>query len=422
MLTEAMEDWNPWWSEETVSSDLKGIERDTLNAALDLVETFRVKVVTGVRRCGKSTLLYQIIDSLLKKEKANNVLLLNFDDVRLSSAPLEQIYKVYLEELKPTKVYIFLDEAHGASDWVSLVRRLIDLKKAYVFVTDSSSYFIPLDYARILTGRKISLELYPLSFKEFLRFKGVTAGGEGTEARAIVRGYLKEYMVRGGFPEPFFHSDKLARKTLLEYFEDVVTKDVVSRFGANYTKIRELAYYLVSNTSQRITYRKLKNLLGLGLETAQNYVNYLESVYLVFRVNGFSEKVKNQLRLPKKVYAVDTGLANAVGFKLSENLGPMLENVVFLELKRRGYEIFYLPVNKREIDFVARKNGETRLINVCYDPSEANTHQREIEGLSEGMKRLRVKKGEVVTWNHQERVKIKGKEVLFTPATRWLLS
>ncbi|MHA1606425.1 MAG: ATP-binding protein [Candidatus Freyarchaeota archaeon] len=422
MLLEALEDWNPWWSEGEVSEDLKGITRDILSTALEYVELSKVKVVTGIRRCGKSTLLYQIIDSILTGEDACNVLLLNFDDVRLASTPIEEIYRMYLEELRPTNVYLFLDEVHGASGWVSLVRRVTDLGKAKVFVTDSSSYFIPLDYARVLTGRKISLELYPLSFREFLRFKGVVERAAGTEGHAILRGHLKEYMVKGGFPEPFFHSEKTARRILLEYFEDIVARDVVSRFGANYGKVRDLAYYLISNTSQMVTYRKLRGILGLGLETVQNYVNYLESVYLIFRVPAFSEKVKSQLMLPKKVYAVDTGLVNTVGFKISENIGAILENIVFLELKRRGYDIYYLPTEKREVDFVAKRGSEVRLINVCYDPSDTNTFRREVEGLIEGLRAIGLARGEIVTWSYKDKVRVNNKEVFFTPATEWLLS
>ena len=126
--------------------------------------------------------------------------------------------------------------------------------------------------------------------------------------------------------------------------------------------------------------------------------------------------------LPKKVYAVDTGLVNTVGFKISENIGAMLENIVFLELKRRGYDIYYLPTEKREVDFVAKRGSEVRLINVCYDPSDTNTFRREVEGLIEGLRAIGLARGEIVTWSYKDKVRVNNKEVFFTPATEWLLS
>ena len=126
--------------------------------------------------------------------------------------------------------------------------------------------------------------------------------------------------------------------------------------------------------------------------------------------------------LPKKVYAVDTGLVNTVGFKISENIGAILENIVFLELKRRGYDIYYLPTEKREVDFVAKRGSEVRLINVCYDPSDTNTFRREVEGLIEGLRAIGLARGEIVTWSYKDKVRVNNKEVFFTPATEWLLS
>ncbi|MGQ4834514.1 MAG: ATP-binding protein [Candidatus Asgardarchaeia archaeon] len=423
MMSEALEDWNPWWYEHKVDERFKGKDREILKEIEGIVGLNKVKIITGVRRAGKSTLLYQIIDKLLKRTRVENILLLNFDDVRLSMVPLEELYKEYIELKKPSEIFLFLDEVHNAKDWVSLVRRLIDLKKANVFVTDSSSYFIPIDYARILTGRKFSLELYPLSFREFLFFKGEKISYFGTEEKARIRGYLREFMEQGGFPELCLTPKDFHRKILSEYFEDIITKDIVSRYNTVYSKARDLAYYLLSISGQRITYRKLRNVLGMGLETIQRYMDFLEQVYLVFRVNAYSKKVKDQIIMPKKVYAVDTGIVNAIGFKFSENLGAMLENIIFLELKRRGYNIFYYQVDEREIDFVVKDRISVKsLINVCYDPEEKNTYKREVEELLLGMKEVGISKGYIITWEYEEKIKQGDKEIEFIPAYKWLLS
>lgn len=181
-----------------------------------------------------------------KIAKPNEILFLNFDDVRLSVKDVDDIYSRYLEMMKPKRIFIFLDEVHKAKNWVSLAGRLLDLRKGEVFVTDSCSYYIPIDYSRVLTGRKIEMELYPFSFSEYLRLKGVEIKGFGTEERGLLRGYLRDYINYGGFPEVNMYQ-KMWKKILIEYFEDIITKDIVSRFNANYQKVLDLSYYLISN-------------------------------------------------------------------------------------------------------------------------------------------------------------------------------
>jgi len=421
MLKEALEDWNPWWIDGKVSKELIGRPRDILSTIEHAAIPHKIKVITGVRRSGKSTIFYQLIDKLLRKTDPKNILLLNFDDVRFSD-PLEKIYKAYIELKMPDNIYLFLDEVHNAKEWVSLVRRLVDLKKAEIFITDSSSYFIPIDYTKILTGRKISFEVYPLSFKEYLNFKNIKARSFGTEEAAKIRGYLKEYIMQGGFPELFSAPKKYHRSILIEYFEDIVTKDIVSRYGVNYRRIRDFAYYLISNIGQRVTYRKLKNIFRMGIETAQRYMDFMEYIYMIFRVNMYSEKTKEQIIAPKKIYAIDTGLANAIGFRVTDNIGSMLENIIFLELKRHGYNVFYLRSNNKELDFVVKRNFNLlEAINVCYDPTDITTRKREIESIIFGLKKLGLKEGKIITWDYEETINVDNKVIMFIPAYKWLL-
>lgn len=421
-ILEALEDWNPWWKTGIVEDLMKGIKREALEDVLSLVDLHKIKVITGVRRSGKSTILYQIIDNLLSHVPPNSIVLMNFDDARLSTVEFSDILKAYIEHMKPEFMYLFLDEVHNAKNWVSSIRRLTDTRKANIFITDSCSYFIPIDYAKILTGRKISIELFPLSFREYLKFKNVKVEMHGTEERAKLRGYLRDYILNGGFPEIALTNWDKGKRILIEYFGDIITKDITSRYDVNYQKIRDLAYYLISNIGQRVTLRKLRNIFGLGIETAQKYIHYLETVYLIFAVKNFSEKVKEQIIMPKKIYAIDTGMVNAVGFKISENFGPALENVVYLELRRRGYDVYYLKIDNKEVDFIARKGIKTeKIINVCYDPTEEKTRKREIEGMLKALKTLRERKGLILTWEHKEKIRIGEKEIIFTPIYEWLL-
>jgi len=422
VLLEALEDWNPWWKNNIVDQSLKGIERDALSDAVKFLDLNKVKVLTGVRRAGKSTFLYQIIDHLLKRVRPEDIVLINFDDVRFSTVDLEEIVKKYIESKKPTKLNLFLDEIHNARNWVSYVRKLIDTKKGNVFITDSCSYYIPVDYAKLLTGRKISIELYPLSFKEYLRFKNLSSDFHGTEERARIRGYLRDYIRSGGFPETVFLGQSISKRILVEYFDDIITKDVVSRYGVDYTKVKDLAFYLISNVGQRITLRKLRNIFNIGIETAKKYLSYLETVYMLFTVKCFSGKVKEQIIMPRKIYAVDTGLMNAVGFRISESFGSVLENIVFLELKRRGLEIYYGLIDNKEVDFIVRERMNiTDIINVSYDPLEHKTRKREVDAMKQALKKFRRKKGLILTWDYRDKINIGNKEIIFKPIYEWLL-
>jgi len=357
--------------------------------------------------------------------RPENILLLNFDDVRLSVNDLEMIYKEFIELKKPDELYLFLDEVHNAKNWVSLVRRLADLRKANIFITDSSSYFIPHDYAKLLTGRKLSFELYPLSFREYLNFKNIRIEAFGTEENAKIRGYLKEYMQQGGFPELFALPKRYYVKTLIEYFEDIITKDVVSRYSVDYRKVRDLSYYLLSTIGQRVTYRKLKNVFNMGLETVKRYLEFMEQVYLIFKVSNYSEKVKEQIMTPKKVYAIDTGLSNAVGFKTFENLGPTLENLVFLELRRRRYGISYYRTRQGyEVDFIAViKCGESikkELYQVCYSMDNPAVRERELRAIPAVVKHIKTDKNYIITLNDEEIIEVDGVIIEVIPAWKWL--
>ena len=171
---------------------------------------------------------------------------------------------------------------------------------------------------------------------------------------------------------------------LLELYDDILTNDVVARFNIDYTIIRDFAFYILSNPAQRMTYRKLQAIFSLGTNVPQKYLNQLEEVFLCFTVKAYATKVKEQVNTPKKVYPIDTGLINAIAFKLSENIGPLLETLVYIELKRRKLEIYFGNFeNRYEVDFIVKAGMDVKnVINVTYDMKNDETRKREIDGLT----------------------------------------
>lgn len=428
-MIEALQDWNPWWkkSNELVPKKLLGIKRDILENIKPFLSLNRVITLIGIRRAGKSTILYQIINYLLTNEgiKPEEILFINFEDIRFKSLSIAEWYQTYLEEVKPEKIsYLFFDEIHLCKNWVNFVRSHIDRKSARIFLTDSSSYLLSAELASILTGRKATFEIYPVAFKEYLIFKQVTIEGFGSQESAVLRGYLKDYIQYGGFPELVNLEWGTAKKLLIELFDDIIAKDVVARFNVDYTKMRDFAYYVLSNTSQRMSYRKLQSIFALGSNVPQKYLEHLEEVFFNFTVTAYSEKVKEQIVAPKKIYPIDAGLINATAFKISENIGPLLEQVVFIELKRRNYQIYYGNFeNKYEIDYIIKRGEELEaLIQVSYDIKEEKTRARELEALKYGINKLHPEKALLLTWQEEEVVKITDKiAIAIIPVWKWLI-
>ena len=427
-MIEALQDWNPWWrkDKELVPNELLGIKRDLLTAIIPYLSLNKIISLIGIRRSGKSTILYQIIFHLLKHEqvKPEQILFINFEDIRFQSLSITEWYQLYLEELKPDQnVYLFFDEIHYCKNWVNFVRSHIDRKSARIFLTDSSSYMLSSELASILTGRKVTFEVYPLSFKEYLTFKNILLEGFGTEEQAKLRGHLKDYINTGGFPELVNLEWSVAKKLLLELVEDILSKDVVARFNIDYSKIRDFSYYLVSNSAQKMSYRKLQSIFNLGSNIPQKYLDHLEEVFFCFALKSYSLKVKEQLKAPKKIYLIDTGLVNATSFKISENIGPLLEQIVFIELKRRNYQIFYGNFEDFEIDFILKIGDVIQaIVNVSFDIKGEKTRAREIEGLKLAFIQLQPQKALLLTWQEENIIQLsEKKQIEIVPIWKWLL-
>jgi predicted AAA+ superfamily ATPase len=425
MIIEALSEWNHWWKEKSVEKELIGNERDILKELIKSMEVREVKIITGIRRSGKSTLFYQLINSLLNKGvEPEHILLINFEDDVLSRKPLKDVFDSYQSNVNPDrKPYLFIDEVHRCPDWVLFLRKLYDLKKIkQAFITDSTSKFIKPEYASAITGRNVSSVAYPLSFREYLKWMGIRdVKIASREEINKIRKLLTEYLRWGGFPEVVLQTSETHKKKLLgEYFNDIIHKDIVERYNINYTKIKYLADYILANSSHVFSPRKYSRTYKLSLESINTYIKYFEDVFLFFTIPKFSYSVRSQQISQKKVYVCDTGFFKNIGFAFSRNLGKIYENMVFIELKMRGKEVYYWK-NKYECDFIIKEGAKIKeAIQVCYDLNEDN-RERETKGLDEAMDKLRLKEGFIITEDFESEERHAGKNIRYIPLWRWLL-
>ena len=430
-LTTILSEWNQWWSAGVVSSELSGKIRGYTKELIDLTPVREIKILTGVRRSGKSTLFYQIIDWLIKSKKISpkQILLINFEDEALANFTIEDIFNAYRTDVFPADkiIYLFLDEIQQNRGWEKWIRKKYDLKKKInFFVTGSSANLLKPEYATLLTGRNITRVIYPLSFKEILLFNEITIENINLltqDTKNLINNLLSEYMKSGGFPEIVFYKPDIKRKLLNQFFSDIIYKDIVNRYGCQPARIKDLAGYLLTNISSPASHRALRNALGFGLNTIGEYLSYLEDAFLVFQLFSFDYSYKKQLVNPRKIYAIDIGLRNAVAFKFSRDTGRILENIVFLELKRRNLEMYYWKDKRgKEIDFLIRQDTTIKnAIQVCADPSDKKTLKRELSALEAAMNEFKLDKGLVITMSETGKIKIGGKIIKFVPVYEWLI-
>jgi len=378
-------------------------------------------IITGVRRCGKSVLAFQLA-------KRGNFAYVNFEDERLSmdvrelGKVLEAIYS-----LKGEVELLVLDEIQNVPGWEKFVTRILPAKK--VVITGSNARLMSKELATYLTGRHLDFVLYPFSFREFVRYRGFEVTREdlySARGVAVLKNLFEEYLSAGGFPP----ATRLGRLFLLENFRDIVERDVIQRYRVRYpSRLKELARYLISNPATELTYSRLKNVLSLGsVNTVSSWISYLENSYLVFKLERFSPKLKEARLAPKKFFCMDTGLANAAGFKVSENRGRILENLVAVELLRRRdywnreWEVYYWKDHRqREVDFVVKEGTAVReLIQVCHELSLDN-REREIGALLAAMREFGLKEGLILTSEQEGEETVDGKRIRCKPVWKWLL-
>ena len=376
----------------------------------------KIIVITGVRRSGKSTLLRQL------SKHYTHYNYINFEDERLidfTYHDFNTLLEVFLS-LNPKSNTFFFDEIQEVNGWEKFIRRLFT--EGYkIYVTGSNATLLSSEIATSITGRNLKIELYPFSFKEYLSYHTTPIKPiMTTKEKAALSKQCKEYLYYGGFPE-ILHSKDF--EEINQIYQDIIIKDLLVRRKIRDSKdFRELALFLLSNISTKISYHNLKELLEFSTTSkVKNYVDFLCEAYIFFTINKYDPSIKKQMVNKKKIYAVDTGIVNAVSFQFSENKGRVLENAVFLELKRRYKDIYYFE-GKNECDFII-KSGRTitQAIQVADSLSEPKTRKREIEGLLSAMDFFDLKKGCIITSDTEEHLNKDNKHITIIPFWKWSL-
>lgn len=407
---------------ERIFREEKLIEREFLTTWKSSMESNLTKVITGVRRTGKSIFSLQLLEG---KKYAY----INFDDERLAginTKDLNLVLQAFYELYGDIK-YFLLDEIQNIDGWELFVNRLHRMG-LNVVVTGSNANLLSRELASHLTGRHIPIEIYPFSFREFLSFENFKITKESlysTKQKSMLIKKMRDYIEWGGFPESVKDRDN-AKLYLSTLYTTILSKDIISRYNIRYVQtLKEIANYLMSNFSQPMSYHKLKNIFEMGsTHTARNYISYLEETYMVYLLSKFSFKHKEVLASPKKAYVIDTGLINALTFKMSENMGRLMENVVLVELLRRKsteLELYYWKdYQQREVDFVVKQGTEIiQLIQVTYAESEIN--QREIKALTRASDNLGCKNLICITWDYEDNIKRENKTIQCMPLWKWLI-
>lgn len=355
----------------------------------------QILILSGLRRSGKSVLLL-----LLRKSSKEQDYYINFDDDRLvnfKAEDFQMLYELFVEMYGPQNTFYF-DEIQNIKNWERFVRRLHEQGKK-IYITGSNASMLSAELGTHLTGRHIEINLYPYSFEEYLSSKG-NAKFKTCALDTIEKGMLKSifnsYLEDGGIPE--YLSSKQP-EYLHSLYQSILYRDIVVRHNIkNHQALKEMVYYLASNIAKEFSFNSLKKMLGIsGTTTISDHCRYLEDSFLCFFVNRYDYSVKKQIQNPKKVYFIDQALAVAVGFRFSSDLGRLLENIVFLELKRRGHSIYYHK-GKKECDFVLKNATKiTNAIQVTISLNEHKTKEREIEGLMDAMQEYQLGSGVIVT-------------------------
>lgn len=384
------------------------------------LQTSEILIISGIRRCGKSVLMQQIRDRLVEKD-----FFFNFDDERLANFKLDDFQKLqecFVELFGEQHTYYF-DEIQNIEGWERFVRRLYNAGNKIV-ITGSNARMLSRELGTHLTGRYIQVEIYPFSFQEYLAMNEISVNAKTlytTTGRAtMVKSFVK-YMECGGFPK-FLQDGSVSYLTSL--YESIIYRDILTRNGlTNEKEMLELMFYLASNATKRVTYSSLGKVVGIQHpDTIKNYLEYIQQTYLIFQLFRYDPSVKKQMMSPKKIYFVDNAIIKRIGFNATENNGVFLENLVFIELKRRGWDVYYYA-DKKECDFIVRKGLHiSDAYQVTLKMDSPQTREREIAGVREAMQAYSLSKGYILTFEGKETINFDdGTIVEVVPVWEWIL-
>jgi hypothetical protein len=381
--------------------------------------------ITGVRRCGKSTLMRQMAERYYSEPGRGRYYYFQFEDERLlgfSARDFNLLHAVLIECFGEQEVFL-LDEVQVAPGWEAFVRRMMEAGKRFV-VTGSNTALLGRELGTKLTGRHLNLVLYPFSFRELLLHRGVEVEARlflESKGRAALARHLADYRLRGGFPEPLVYDSP---ELLTQLYDDIIFRDVAARHELKNTRaLRELAVYYMSNVATLASFNRLKATLGLGSTTTVSaYTDFLEQAFVLKTLAVLDPSIKRQSIAPKKVYAIDTGLANRVSLSFSKNVGALTENLVMLELLRRGHDLSYCKTaSGREVDFACRQGRRVvELIQVSMSLADPAVRERETRALAEAMHELDLEEGLILAESEHEDLVVDGRTIRVRPLLRWL--
>ena len=395
------------------------------------IDTKKIITLIGVRRCGKTSIFYHMINQLIEKIEKTKILFLNFEDERfeLNSDELDLILQAYMElypSYKLSECYFFFDEIQNIPNWEKFIRRMYDTISKNIFITGSNSKLLSSEIATSLRGRTLNFEIFPLSFKEYLSFKNIEVDFYSSKSLAFIKNAQESFLKNGSFPETLFLEEIYANKTLQEYFNVLLYKDLAERY--NITNTVALKFFLkriISSSTKQISINKIFNELKssgikIGKNTLYEFLEYVQNIYLALTLQKYDNSLINKELGEKKIYSIDIGLNNATEFRFSDDIGKSLENAVFLELKRKEFDIYYYRTSKSECDFlVFDKNTISDVIQVTFDMSDENTKSREIKGLIEACKNFDLKSGTIITFDSEDELIENGIKIKIIPFYKW---
>lgn len=396
------------------------------------LDSTKIVTLVGVRRCGKTSILYNMINTLSQNMKKTKMLFLNFEDERLDfqveelDIILESFRELYPEQALD-ECYFFFDEIQNIEGWEKFVRRVYDTVSQHIFITGSNSKLLSSEIATSLRGRTLSYEVLPLSFSEYLSFRDIKVDLYASKSLAYIKHEQAVFLKDGGFPETLFLDKQYVNQTLQEYFNVLLYRDLSERY--NITNTVALKFFLkriIASTTKQISINKIYNELKssgikIGKNSLYDFLEYVENIYLALPLSRYDKSLANKELGEKKIYSIDIGLNNAITFKFSDDEGKALENAVFLELRRRKADIYYYRDGSSECDFIVYEdNAIKEAIQVTHDMSELDTKSRELKGLTHACKRFDLHTAMIVTSDEEDVLEHEGISITLVPFYKWI--
>lgn len=383
-----------------------------------LLDNPMIKLITGPRRVGKSTYALLML-------QGKSFAYLNFDDNLLLSAWDEELVMRTLDEVYPNYEFLLLDEVQNLKDWDVWVSKLYRRGKNLV-ITGSNAKMLSSEMATVLTGRYLQVEMLPFSLTETIEWKGANINSISNAKQAEAVAIADDYLRNGGYPETI-DMRSITRNYLSTLFDSIIWKDVAKRHNIrNITDLNNIALYLLSNFCNPLSANDIaKELSMTSVTTTRKFMDYLHEPYLFYYLPRFNNKLKLMKKAASKVYVIDNGFVAAKAFNLSENLGRLLENEVFVELLRQGYQVetslfYYRSRNDREVDFVTRQGTHiNQLIQVCYDMTSPKTEKREVSSLIECAGELKCNNLLIITNNEEREIHTDGYNIKVIPFVKY---